>query len=84
MLNNKLSKELICVKDFNYSSQYYKEDKVYFVKEYMDDYDFYVCEATREPTSPLPLYPLPYEYRKYFVDLVEYRKLKLDKINESR
>lgn len=80
-------KKLICIKDFEYlhSNELttYNEGKIYLVQDY-NDYDFYLCEQTREPNSPLPLYPLPYVYRKYFISLSVYRKLKLDKINESR
>lgn len=81
-------KRLICIKDFKYSrlnrSNIYKEGKIYLVQEYNDIYDFFICEETREPNSPLPLESLPYVYRENFISLSVYRKLKLDKINENR
>ena len=82
--------KVICIKNFKneYSLLIYKsyyENSIYHLIEYPEDNGiFYVYDEklVNKNNSAYPTFPLQSKFRKYFITLKEYRKLKIQKIIE--
>jgi len=74
--------KVICIKEFTYQDRTYLKNEKYELVDYLRNY-FFVSIIPKIYNSAYPAYPIDRKYRYCFMTLMELRKLKLKKINES-
>jgi len=85
--NLKVGDKIKCIKIYNTNPKsdlvYYDKNKIYTIKnirldtvEILTNYGIGLIFTDRDNT--------PYDFNEYFISLKEERKIKLDKLNESR
>jgi len=83
--------KVICIKNFIYQESTYIKNLEYELMEYLlleftpvkKEHFFYVSTPPKNGNGPFPAYPIDCKHRKNFITIKEYRKLKLEKIDEK-